>query len=181
MAYIGPSTQSRNYTHMHEFMDIRGDTEHILPNKDSVLDVIKTHKDFTFFNKLVKISNMESVFNNTSFNSTIFIPSDMMLNDDAFTILDGLDAGKADFIIKSTILKNKIISELLQESKASYFTTLTFERIFVTNVNGRTYLNNCSENFSKYNSSTSIIHTDILCNNGIIHIIDGLILPKVIL
>jgi hypothetical protein len=165
---------------MYDFSDFRGPCK-IYPSKDgSLLNTIRTHGDFTFFNKLVKVSNLEILLDSDQFNSTILVPSDMFLNDDVFSILDTIDASKADSIIHSMTLPNKIISSILEDSPTLYFITKSkTERIYVNNVNNRTYVS-LNERFD-YNNTPSIIHKDMSCTNGIIHVIDGVFLQNVFL
>jgi uncharacterized surface protein with fasciclin (FAS1) repeats len=63
-------------------------------------------------------------------------------------------------------------SEILEDSPSSFFYTYDdySSRLFITNISGKTYINN----------SIKVIKKDILANNGIIHIIDGLIVPNII-
>ena len=79
-----------------------------------------------------------------------------------------MDSTTAWYIVKASIIKNRIPSEILEDSPAAYFYTLSeCNRLFITNVSGTTYIDD----------NIKIIKKDILCTNGIIHVIDGLIYP----
>ena len=69
------------------------------------------------------------------------------------------------------MLKKKIPSEILKDSPTAYFYTHDqYNRLFISNIHGKTYINN----------NINIINKDLLFNNGIIHIIDSIIWPYII-
>ena len=90
-----------------------------------------------------------------------YIPESVFVNMDLVT---------ARNIIQASTLENRITSEILKDSKCSFFTTMNkYNRLSVKNNNINIILNN----------NINVIQTDIICTNGIIHIIDSLIIPKI--
>ena len=90
-----------------------------------------------------------------------YIPESVFVNMDLVTSRN---------IIQASTLENRITSEILKDSKCSFFTTMNqYNRLSVKNINNNTILNN----------NINVIQTDIICTNGIIHIIDSLIIPKI--
>jgi uncharacterized surface protein with fasciclin (FAS1) repeats len=80
-----------------------------------------------------------------------------------------MDVSFARHIIKTSMLNKKIPSELLEDSPFSFFNTNDpFNKLLISNINGETFINN----------NIKIIQKDIIATNGIIHIIDNLILPE---
>ena len=126
MVSIGPNTQSHNFTHMFNMCDYRGPTPHHPFPKDTLMSVVATHADFTKFHYIVKLSKMENVLGDGQSEFTLFIPSDEFLSkipiDPSFFI--DMDISTARDIVKNSVMKRKIPSELLGHSPASYFPSL---------------------------------------------------------
>ena len=172
MTSSGPYSQSYNFTHMFNFTDLRGKFPKEEPCPQSLLGVIKNNPDFHIFYFLIKRANLESIYNSIQAEFTLFVPSDRFLlskvSEDVFANMDVLTARS---IVKSLTLDTRISGEVLEDSPASYFyTTLPENRIYITNINGITYLN----------GNIKILQKDIVCNNGVIHIIDGIFIPNII-
>jgi uncharacterized surface protein with fasciclin (FAS1) repeats len=171
--YSGPYSASYNFTSMFNMTDKRGQYPITKPCPGTLLDIIDKNPDFSKFRYLVKLANQEEVLNASQANFTIFVPSNESLSlmnvDD--NIFINMDSTTAWYIVKSCIIKNKIPSEILEDSPAAYYYTLSEgNRLFITNISGITYLNN----------SIRVIYKDIMCTNGIIHVIDGLFIPNIL-
>ena len=168
MTSCGPNTQSVNFTHMFDFNDINGNLPVKTYSKNSIMDIIYHHPDFTKFCYIIKLANMDSILDNIQSNFTLFIPSDTSIKYLSNDIFTNMDQGDAKNIIKSSLLDYRIPKELIVDSPAAYFNTLSSQnRLFVTNINKNTKLNN----------TLNIIHFDIICSNGILHVVDKLIKP----
>lgn len=168
MTSIGPYSQSHNFTHMFNIRDIRG----CLPKKElccnSISGFIQNNPNLSIFNKMLEKSNLQSIYNDNQANLTLFVPSDLALKDLDKNIFKNMNNLTARNIIKASTLDRRIPSELLEDSPSAYFNTKNpYNRIFISNMNEKTYINNC----------INIIQKDIETNNGIIHIVDGLIWP----
>ena len=168
MCSNAPNTQSMNFTHMFKFNDINGNLPRKCYSKNSIMDIINYHPDFTKFTYIVKLANMDQILNNIQANFTLFVPSDSSIKNLPNDIFINMDQGEARTIVQSLLLDYRIPSELLKDSPVAYFNTLSPQnRLFVTNINGNTNLNN----------KTNVIFFDIIAKNGIIHVIDKLIQP----
>lgn len=171
MTAIGPYTQSNNFTHMFDMPDLRGQHSKQTECSTSLLALINNHPDFSKFRYLVKLANMDGILNSLQTTFTIFVPSDRALEglDDA--VFMNIDTSTARHIVKSSMLNHKITKELIQNSPASFFITKDPpNRLFISNISGRTYIQN----------DINVIHFDMQAENGIIHVIDKLIWPEII-
>lgn len=173
MVSVGPNSQSYNMTHMWDIPDLRSckTLEKSSAPSNYLLGVIQSHPDFTKFKYMVELSGMDNIFGDSQANFTLFIPSDKALEELDENIFKNMDSAQARHIIKSSTLERKIPSELLESSPASYFLTRSNpNKLFITNIGGRTYIND----------SINIIHKDWETDNGIIHVVDKLICPIMI-
>lgn len=169
--YSGPYSASYNFTSMFNMTDKRGQLPITKPCPGTLLDIIEKNPDFSKFRYLVKLAAQEEVLNASQANFTIFVPSDKSLKNINDNVFINMDTTTAWYIVKSCMVKNKIPSEILEDSPAAYYYTLSEgNRLFITNISGITYLNN----------SIEVIHKDIMCTNGIIHVINGLFIPNVL-
>lgn len=172
MTSSGPYSQSNNFTHMFDFTDYKGPLPTMVPCPNTLLGLIYNNPDFSIFKFMVHRSKLNSFFNLSQADFTVFIPSDKELlkrmDESIFTNMDILTARS---IVKSCMLNNRISSEVLEDSPAAYYyTTEPSNRLFITNLNGNTIINN----------NIKIIKKDILLKNGIVHVIDGLVIPIII-
>ena len=168
MTSCGPNTQSMNFSHMFDFNDINGKLPKKTYSKNSIMDVINYHPDFTKFLYIVKLADMDNILDKQQANFTLFVPSNSSIKDIREDIILNMDQGDAKNIVQSSLLDYRIPKELLVDSPAAYFNTLSPQnRMFVTNINSNTKINN----------TLNIVHFDIICTNGIIHVVDKLIRP----
>jgi uncharacterized surface protein with fasciclin (FAS1) repeats len=149
--------------------DLRGPLPHKETCPTTLSGIIARHPDFTHFNYLIKLANLEALLNEPEANLTLFVPSDMMLNKvvDPAVFLN-MDLATARHVIFGSALQRKITSAVLEDSPASWMNTRDpVNRLFVTTVHGRTKINN----------SINVIHKDMQASNGLIHVVDNLIFP----
>ena len=171
MVSIGPNSQSYNFTHMFSIPDLRGHLPKQKNCPNSLMSTISNHPDFSKFHYMVKLGKLEGILNSPQADFTLFVPSDRAIAGLNEAVFMNMDDGVARHIIKSSMLNRRIPSELLEDSPASYFITKDPpNRLFITNMSGRTYINN----------DINIIHKDMITSNGIIHVIDKLIWPDII-
>lgn len=170
MVSLGPDTQSCNYSHMYSFVDLANSHEpQLCINKDSIYDFLHKNPHFSKFKQIVHRAKMEGQLNEIQANFTLFIPSDSSLQDIPQDFFDKMDDGLARQILKSSSLLRKIDKYLITSSPVAYYRTMDpTMRMYVTNISGRTQINNC----------VSVVKYDIVLNNGIIHLVDGLIVPS---
>lgn len=166
MSYCGPYTQSYNFTHMFNFTDLRGNLPIKKYRKGSIMYEIQNNPELTKFCYIVKLAVLENVLDNIQANFTIFIPIDSSITDDDKLV--NMELGSARHIVLSSLLNDRMPSEILTDSPASFFNTMDPpNRLFVTNV----------DRMTRINENINIIQFDTICNNGIIHLVDRLIEP----
>jgi uncharacterized surface protein with fasciclin (FAS1) repeats len=169
MTSITPTTMSLDNSHMYSFVDLRKCVKG--PKKycrGSIMDIINSNPDFSKFSFIIKLARLDDILNDIQANFTVFVPSNRMISDLPEGVLTNLDISSARQIILSSTLKYRITSELLEDSPSSYFVTMnSVEKLFITNINGITYINNCIR----------VVHKDIQATNGLIHVVDKLIWP----
>jgi len=169
MASITPTTMSMNFTHMFDIKDLRGDLPKKKICKNSLFGFIVNNINLKKFSYILKLAQLEDFYNDPQANFTLFVPTDNSLKHIPDSFFIDMDDSTARHIIKSSTLDRKIISELLEDSPASYFYTKdSANRLFITNMNSKTFINN----------NINIIQKNIELSNGIIHIIDNLIYPE---
>jgi uncharacterized surface protein with fasciclin (FAS1) repeats len=166
--YSAPNSAPYNFTSMFNMTDRRGNLPLEKPTPGSLLDKIQNTPDFSKFSYMVELSNFKGILNAPQANFTLFVPSDNALKNINDNVFINMDSTTAWYLVKTSIIKNRIPSEILEDSPAAYFYTLSeCNRLFITNISGTTYIDD----------NIRIIKKDILCTNGIIHVIDGLIYP----
>ena len=168
MVSIGPNSQGTNFTHMFDFVDLRGKPTLQKVESNTLMGVINTNPNFSKFKIAVKTAMMEKVLESANSDFTLFIPSDQAIKQLSKDFFEEMDIGLARHIVKTAMLNRKIPSELLEDSAASYFITNDPpNKLFVWNKEGITFIN----------KDVKIIEKDIITSNGIIHVIDKLIWP----
>jgi len=169
--YSAPNSAPYNFTSMFNMTDRRGKLPLDKPCPGTLLDKIQNTPEFSKFSYMVKLANFEGLLNSAQANFTLFIPSDTSLKNINDNIFINMDSTTAWYIVKTSIIKNRIPSEILEDSPAAYYyTTDTANRLFITNLNSITTINN----------NVTIIKKDVLSSNGIIHVVDNLIIPHII-
>ena len=170
MVSCGPNTQSWNMTHMFSFVDLRSDTDpKWCINKGTLLDVIYNNPNFSKFLEITKKAKMTNQLNNEQANFTLFLPLDDSLQHIPQSFFDNMDDGLARQIFNSSIMDRKLTKDLITSSPVSYYYTKNPQmRIYATNIGGQTRLNNCA----------TIVQYDVMCTNGLIHIINGILVPN---
>lgn len=171
MVSISPDTQSYDFTHMWSFVDYRNEKA---PKKcvvkGSIFDFLYSNPEYSKFLKIVEKASMEGQLNDPQANFTLFIPSNDLIKHIPEEYFDIMDDGTARQILKGSTLNRKIDKRLLQFSPVSYFMTINTcpqTRLYVTNISGITEIDNC----------VKVVKYDNILNNGIIHVVDNLIIP----
>jgi len=170
MTSCGPYSQRYNFTHMFDINGVNGKIPPKIYTKGSIMYLINTHPDFNYFSYIIRLAELDIILDNIQADFTLFVPSDteikMKYKYDDFLLT--MDQSTAKSIVLSSLLDYRIPSEILQNSPASYFNTkYPPNRLFVTNINANTRINNFM----------NVIHFDIICTNGIIHVVNKLMNP----
>ena len=167
MVSLGPNSQPNNLTHMFDFLE-RSQTARKTLDPESLMGIINNTDDFSFFKYIVENAMMCNILNSSESNFTLFVPhNEAFLDKD----LKYMDISLARHIVRTSTLDKRITSELLEDSGASYFATKDPpNRLFVRNFKGYTFIND----------QAKIVYKDIIASNGIIHVVDKLIIPEYI-
>lgn len=167
---MAPNVQPNNYTHMVSFVDYHGKQKpELCINKNSMYDFFTSNGNFKKFLKLVEKADRNGYINDNQAHYTLFVPADKFLENLPDEYFDSMDMGTARDIFNSLATQRRIDANLLTASPVFYLTTLNPEmRMYVTNINGYTKINNC----------VNVVRYNVIANNGIIHIVDGLIAPS---
>lgn len=171
MTSIGPYSEKTNLSYMYDKVDLRGPLPQKKDFPNSLAWLISMTPNFSRFRYILRLSKLDNMLCEQNSNYTVFVPTDESLSNIPENIFLNMDVLTARSIIQASILKRKITSDILSDNPCSYFMTLNpYTRLFITNVNGQTTIDN----------NINIINSDIMANNGIIHITDGLIKPNII-
>lgn len=171
MVSVGPDTQSYNFTHMYSFVDLNELNSNTKPKvtKGSIYDFIDSNPSFTKFKTIITHAKNIGLLNDIQANCTALIPNDENLKHIPDEYFCRMDDGLARQILASSIIDRKIDGKLLTSSPVAYYITRNPSmRMYVENINSCTTVNSCAR----------VIKFDIKCNNGLIHVIDNLIIPN---
>jgi uncharacterized surface protein with fasciclin (FAS1) repeats len=135
------------------------DNEYFL-NKGTIADYLLTEFKNSDFLKLVNKADLIKLLNNNQAHFTLFLPR----------IVDNtIDINDSKQIVNCAIIPRLIDSKILKSTPVSYFNTRNLTmRMFVHNLEDEIIINCASK----------ILKPDICCTNGIIHIIDNILLPN---
>ena len=170
MVSMNPGVQASDFRHMYDFVDLRKKKQICTINNDSLMGIIGNNSDFGIFTNIIKKAGYESVLFDIQSDYTIFVPSDeklrMKYNQ---TFLDNIGKSSAIKILEFSMMNRKIDQNLLQRSPISIFPTINRSKsIRIKTINDTTIIHN----------DTTIIHFNHLADNGIIHVIDDLLIPE---
>lgn len=172
MAYLAPGSQSYNYTHMYDQVDLRGCNPKTTGCPGGIMNTLLLQSDFSEFAAIVKKARLDNILNSAQADFTLFVPTNAAVQRIAPKLADKLDIGEAQHLVKSLMLNRRITYDLLKDSPVSTFITRNPpNNLFIMNINGKTILSNCAECCPGENAT--LIHADIMCTNGIIHVIDN--------
>ena len=171
MVSIGPYTQAYDMRQMYDFVDWRGTkTPELCTPSNTLIDIIRSNPDFSIFASIVRKARYEGKLGENQSDFTLFVPSDEHLlkryNKDW---LDSMDVGLARQILSFSMMNRKLDKDLLQSSPVSTLPTIDRSNsMLVHTVSNITQLPNC----------TTVIDWDHLSDNGIIHVVDNLLIPS---
>ena len=86
-------------------------------NPNSVLGFVQKNPNYSTFAQILKISGLESIYNDPQLNSTVFVPSDKHLKNNVN--IHGMDQGTAAGIVKFSTLNRVIDSKLIKDVRGS--------------------------------------------------------------
>ena len=166
MTSIGPNSNSLNFTHMYDFVDLRGPLPLPLEsmNQGSLLWHINNIQEISNFLDIINIAKVDKKLDDLSNSYTIFAGKN-----GTFTFNESLQRGTASQIIQTNMMNRKIPIELLENSYSAEYPTLHRVSKIYTNIkDGHLTLNGKVK-----------ITNQIMCENGILYITDGLLTPDI--
>lgn len=163
-----PCAPRFDMTHMYNMRDSRG----CLPKKayceNSIMGIIEKNPDFSKFRYLIKLAKLDGSLNDPQANVTVFVPSDKAIAPLGDSWCVNADLGWAFNLVRTSTVNRRITLELLAQSPAFYLLTRNDpNRLFLSNISGKTLINN-----------DVCVLAEIPCTNGSIIVVDKLILPK---
>jgi len=168
MTSSGPYYEATNFTQMFDMPDLRGPPLETKYCKNSLSGIINNNPDFSKFKYILKLSKLDGIYDDSQADYTLFVPTDDSLKNIPSGVFVNMDMLTARNIIKSSTIKRKITRAILEDVPESLFSTKhQLNRLLVTNTrSGETFLNN----------TIKVIQMNIHASNGMIHIIDNLIM-----
>lgn len=167
MSAIGPYTPSYDYRFMYDQPDLRG----IITPKirgNNILSFLSNNKGFDKFLALVKTAKLEGMLCDMKNALTIFVPRDESI-DLPIEYFQTMSIHTAKMIVLfSTLFKSLNFTVLSSSPSIRFNTKLPSNLLKVITINGKTTLHGC----------TTITKPDILLDNGIVHIVDNLLVPE---
>jgi len=173
MVSIGPYNQITDFTHMWDKRDIRPPPGYQKPEpspNNSIYSIINSNPDFTIFSYIIRVANMEMFYYNNDYKYTVFVPPDNYLRTRNISerFLIKMDKSTAIQICNYCTLNNTIKKNVITSNPIVYLTTNNkTSQLLVSNTKHKTMIDEYIE----------IIYFDIECDNGVLHVIDGLPLP----
>ncbi|WP_338460844.1 fasciclin domain-containing protein [Synechococcus elongatus] len=138
------------------------------PSQSSILDIAKSNENFSTFVAAIQAAGLEKVLSGDG-QFTVFVPTN-----EAFA---KLSEGQLEALLKPEN-KNQLISILTYHVVPATVTSAEIQPGAVTTVEGRSLQLAIVDSKVKVNQAT-VIATDIKARNGVIHIIDSVIIPSV--
>jgi uncharacterized surface protein with fasciclin (FAS1) repeats len=176
MTAFTPDSQSLNYTHMYEFEDLRPHiNQYCLMNK-SITNHLSSNPEFSRFLSIVYRARLYEQLDEISANFTLFAPTNNYLKHIPETFFTRMDIGLARDIVNASLVNRKIDKTLITSSPVAYYFTMNPQmRMYVTNVCHGQKTSPCTK--TRINNCVDIVQFDINLQNGLIHVINGLIMP----
>jgi uncharacterized surface protein with fasciclin (FAS1) repeats len=170
MVSYAPNVQYLNFQHMFDFTDYRSKNKpELCLTEGSIYCFLSKNPEFSKFKSIIDKANLAGFFNDSQINITLFVPHNNFLSDFPDDFFKTLDIGTARHILDASSIPKRLKKDLLTSSPVCYFYTKNpAMRMYVTNINNITRINNCAR----------IVQYDLEMNNGIIQIIDNLLIPN---
>ena len=170
MVSMNPATQAFDFRHMYDFVDLNKKTPTTCSFDDNtMMGIIANNSDFTIFAGIVKKARYYGKLMDKQADFTLFVPSDAELKKRySKEFIDKIDDGMARQILAFSMMNRKIDQDLIQSSPVTILPTLDRSNsMHLNTICGITRLPN----------DTKVIHFNHPADNGIVHIIDGLLIP----
>ena len=138
----------------------------------SIVDVAMANGNFTGLVAALQATGLDTVLDDPESNFTVFAPSD-----DAFALLgqETIDALFADTVTLSGILLNHVLPDVIVLQDTAVMIAQSANKMVTTAVNQDVSLS--LSDGTLYANKSAVSLTDIAADNGVIHVIDQVILP----
>lgn len=141
-----------------------------LYNPNSISGFLNNNKDYSIFAYLFKVVKIDQIADESQFKSTVFVCNDELLRKNlGEEFFMNLDKNSATTLINTHILPRVVNEQTLLGRRVALLDTKNPKsQINMVNNKGQICLNN----------QAYIISKQINCSNGIIYLIDNLLLPE---
>ncbi|MDG1818857.1 MAG: fasciclin domain-containing protein [Porticoccaceae bacterium] len=138
----------------------------------SIVDVAMANGNFTSLVAALQATGLDTVLDDPESNFTVFAPSD-----DAFALLgqETIDALFANTVTLSGILLNHVLPDVIVLQDTAVMIAQSANKMVTTAVNQDVSLS--LSDGTLYANKSAVSLTDIAADNGVIHVIDQVILP----
>jgi uncharacterized surface protein with fasciclin (FAS1) repeats len=163
--------ESYDYKQMYDITDLRGSIPKPTLKPNTLMSIIEDNEDFSWFRYLVKLSGLQAVFDDQQAKFTLFVPSNQFLKQKLpRTVIENMDKYTARQIVLYNSLEREIYMPFLRSTPAMYVNT----RIPSSSL----LVENLQPGITTLNGSVQIIKGDVTVGNGVIHIVDNLLVPR---
>lgn len=135
-------------------------------DKTSITGIL-TNGSYTKFSKIVTKSGLFHHFAHPQANFTLFVPADKYIKHVTDKYIDSLDRYTSHKIVKGLMIDKIIDGRLLYHSMACSYQTKNGSELFIVKKNDVLIIN----------KSIQIKEVDIKASNGVIHVIDSILMP----
>lgn len=177
MTYCAPNSQGYNLTHMSSFVDQQLKKGLTVPeqyNKNSLYGKLRTNAGFKKFYSVVQRSGVSDRLDEPQANFTLLtVPDDKLIHipNDYFTTMD---RGLAFRIVKTMLLNRKLDKTIITSSPFSYYKNMNDQQLYITNTE---YDTDPNSGTTSINKCATVLQFDVGADNGIIHVIDNILMP----
>lgn len=112
---------------------------------------------------LIESADLEATLNDTAQKYTVFAPVDA-----AFASVTLPDSADMANLLRYHVISNEVLSTAIITMDGQEVTTLNGDKIKISVRDGEVYLND----------TVKVIDTDVPASNGVIHLIDGVLMPQ---
>jgi uncharacterized surface protein with fasciclin (FAS1) repeats len=163
-ALAGPEKTNKPQTSSHK----QASTSNKAASGQTIFQTAQSNGQFHTFTDLMQKSGLDKTLNNTGSKYTVFAPTDEAFKALGTETLANLAKPENSGLLNSILKYHVVLGNVsAKEFKTGLVPTLNGQRFDISNTNGKFTVNKA--NVSK---------TDITCANGVIHVIDAVVLPN---
>ncbi len=150
------------------------DDDNNQPTKSTIVDVAKTNPNFTSLVQALTITGLDKALENGAASFTVFAPTNQAFAD----LLVELELSSLNDVPKET-LSSILLYHVLDGSKMASTITSGYYSTLSAGPSANTYLSlNIDMTTTTINNRSKITGTDVVADNGVIHVIDKVLLPQ---